>query len=147
MITGRIRFFLIAGPIISLLAGYFFGSQLKSTRHDFDIQAPVRVVRITIDPVNQDQLFAQLSAFANKWHYAILIEEISPTPYDDYRIQLWRFDMMLSGMYPTDPGVFEFGFFETQSSMSVPEKYFDDEIDHLEIFISSIQGAKLEVTK
>jgi hypothetical protein len=103
-------------------------------------------VYITIDPIHRDELFTQLRKFSDKWKYAILIDPNSLNP-ENFEIYLWRHDMRAAGGYPTDPGILAIGFYYTNPAAPVPEKFFDEEIADLEIFISEIPGAKLTVEK
>jgi hypothetical protein len=84
--------------------------------------------------------------FSDKWKYAILIDPSSLNP-EKFDIYLWRYDMRASGTYPTDPGTFSIGFFYTDPTAPVPEKFFDEEISDLKSFISEIPNATFVVEK
>lgn len=56
-------------------------------------------------------------------------------------------DMRLFGTYPGDPGELEFGFYDTNPAVPVPELFFDTEIRDMRNFIEDIPGATLKVVK
>jgi hypothetical protein len=98
--------------LFSLLLGIWIGITIKTfqTANGDGTQHAIRVVRIKIDPSQQDELFVQLRKFAEKWRYAIRIAPLDPN-HKSFSVQLWRSDMKLLGLYPNDPGTLEIGFF------------------------------------
>ena len=139
---------LCIGLSFGLFGGIGIGRITTVAQPDFSSRriSPVRGVDITIDPSRRDELFAQLRKFADKWNYAVLIKPDSFDP-EKFDIKLWRSDMRASGLYPNDPGTLSIGFFYTDPASPVPDKFFDEEIADLEIFISEIPGATLTVEK
>ena len=143
---------LCIGLCIGLSFGFFGGIGIGRittvAQPDFSSRriSPIRGVDITIDPSQRDELFTQLRKFADKWNYAVLIKPDSLNS-EKFLIQLWRSDIKASGIYPNDPGTLSIGFFYTDPAAPVPDKFFDEEIADLEIFISEIPGATLTVEK
>jgi len=139
---------LCIGLSLGLFGGIGIGKITTVVKPDFSSKAtyPIRNVYITIDPSQREELFAQLRKFASKWKYAILIDPSSLNS-EKFFIELWRSDMRASGSNPFDPGAFSIGFFYTDPASPVLEKYFDEEIADLKIFISEIPGATLTVEK
>jgi len=107
---------------------------------------PVRIVKITIDPNQQDKLFEQLRKFTDKWKYAILIDPEYLHP-EKFEIYLWRSDMRAAGDYPRDPGMLQIDFYNTDLAAPVPERFFDEEIADFKIFINEIPNATFIVEK
>ena len=134
--------------ILGTLWGIGIGKVTTVIQPDFSSKTihAIRGVNITIDPSQREELFAQLRKFTYKWNYAILIKPRSLNP-ENFDIYIWRSDIRAEGTYPTDPGTLSIGFYYTDLAAPVPEKYFDEEIADLEIFISEIPGATFTVEK
>jgi len=139
---------LCIGLSFGLFGGIGIGRITTAAQPDFSSKAvyPVRNVSITIDPSQREELFAQIRKFASKWKYAILIDPSSLNP-ENFSIYLWRYDMRAAADYPIGPGRLAISFFYTDPASPVPEKFFDEEIADLEIFISEIPGATFTVEK
>ena len=139
---------LCIGLSFGLFGGIRIGKITTVVQPDFSSRRilPIRGVNITIDPSQREELFVQLRKFADKWNYAILIKPQSLNT-ETFDIMLWRSDIRASGLNPFDRGTFSIGFFYTDPTSPVPEKFFDEEIADLEIFISEIPGATLTVDK
>ena len=139
---------LCIGLSLGLFGGIGIGKVTTVIQPDFSSKAvyPIRNVYITIDPSQRDELFAQIRKFSYKWKYAILIAPESLNP-ENFEIQMWRYDMRAVGDYPIGPGRLAISFHYTNPAVPVPEKYFDEEIADLEIFISEIPGATFTVEK
>ena len=137
-------------PIICLVLGLFLGflagkmTIAEKTKDTSEGEAPIRIVEITIDESQQEELFTQMRKFADKWRYAIRIAPIVQYE-DDFIIQMWREDIKLFGTYPSDPGELKIGFYYTNPAIPVPEMFFDTEIRDLQVFINDIPGAILTV--
>ena len=143
---------LCTGLCIGLFLGLFGGMGIskmmgvEKPENTSTAVYPIRFVIITIDPSKRDELFAQLRKFADKWKYAILIAPETLNT-DNFDIQMWRYDMRAEGGYPTDPGTLHIGFYYTNPAAPVPERFFDEEIADLKIFIDEIPGATFSVEK
>lgn len=146
MLTERAKLMMVFFLLLSLLVGIWIGINMKTLQREnaAGTQRAIRVVRITIDPSQREELFAQLRKFSDKWRYAIRIAPLDPSG-EHFSIQMWRSDMNLSGLYPNDPGTLDIGFFYTNPAVPVPERYFDEEISDLEGLISEIPGATFSV--
>ena len=145
MFANRVKlmvFFLL----LSLLLGVWIGINIKTVQREngAGTQHAIRVVRITIDPSQREELFTQLRKFADKWRYAIRIVPLDPSS-KHFSVQMWRTDMKLSGLYPNDPGTLDIGFFYTDPAVPVPERYFDEEIRDLKILVNEIPNATFSV--
>jgi len=107
---------------------------------------PRRLVTVTIDQNQQDELFAQLQKFAEKWQYAI---RIAPAVQgnDHFIVDLWRIDMKVIGVYLGASRELQVAFSYTESRRPVPDQHFDEEIDDLKSFISEIPNATFTVSK
>jgi len=82
---------------------------------------PGRVVDVTIDRSQQEELFAQLEKFAEKWRYAI---RIRPTDLSGiYRVDMWRSDIHVGGVYDKSGGL-QLAFTDTESTSPTPAKHF-----------------------
>jgi len=137
-------------PFIYLLIGLllgFLGSKLAIAEKATDTSAgktPIRTVEITIDPSQQDELFEQMQKFAKEWRYAIRIAPLDENS-KQFIIEMWRLDMKLVGIYPSDPGELKISFYYTNPAVPVPGMFFDTEIRDMKNFISDIPGATLNV--
>jgi hypothetical protein len=143
---------LCIGLYIGLFLGLFGGigiGKIKTAEKPENSSGPVLPIRnvyITIDPSQRDELLAQIQKFASKWKYTILIDPNSLNP-EKFEVYLWRSDMRAVGDYPIGPGRLAVSFHYTNPAVPVPERFFDEEIADLEIFISEIPGATLTVEK
>jgi hypothetical protein len=137
---------MIGALLVGLFAGIWLGITIKTLqlKNNAQTERAVRVVRVTIDPAHQEELFLHLHKFADKWRYAIRIAPLDPRG-SSFSVQLWRADMKVLGLYPNDPGTLDLGFFSTNPAQPVPTQYFDEEIEDLKIVIDEIPGATLSV--
>ena len=137
---------LLVGCLLGLFSGLLGGKLLTkgNAENTSEVESPIRSVTITIDESQQEELFDQLRKFADKWRYAI---RIAPTDQfgQDFLIQMWREDIKVIGVYPSDPGELKIWFYYTNPASPVPERFFDEEISDLKSFISEIPGATLTV--
>jgi hypothetical protein len=100
---------------------------------------PGRVVNITIDQSQQDELFTQLEKFAEKWRYAIRIQ---PMALDGvFRVDMWRSDIHVSGVYDNEYAELQLAFKDTESTRPTPAQYFEEEIEDLKIFMDEIPNS------
>ena len=102
---------------------------------------PGRVVNITIDQSQQEELFAQLQKFADKWRYVI---DIQPTDLDwIYSVEMWRSDIHVSGAYSNkaNSGELQLAFMDTESTRPTPAQYFEEEIQDLKSFMDEIPNS------
>src|SRR5688572_10839171 len=101
MSANRTRLMMVACLLLGLLLGVWVGIGVKTFQmeNSASTQRAVRVVRITIDPNQQEQLFTELRKFADKWGYAIRIAPLDPHG-KNFTVQMWLADMHLSGLYP-----------------------------------------------
>jgi hypothetical protein len=146
MSARRAKLMMICFLLLGLLLGIWAGIAIKTFQigNRVGTQHAIRVVRITIDPSQQEKLFVQIRKFADKWRYAIRIAPLDPSN-ETFSIQLWRSDMKLSGLYPNDPGTLDIGFFYTDPAQPVSSQYFDEEISDLKSLINEIPGATLAI--
>ena len=99
---------------------------------------PGRVVDITIDQSQQEELFAQLYKFAEKWRYAI---RIRPTDLSGiYRVDMWRSDIHVGGVYDQYGGL-QLAFTDTESTRPTPAEHFEEEIQDLKEFMDEIPNS------
>jgi hypothetical protein len=132
--------------VLGILGGIVIGRALfaKNVNEPSEDQAPIRVVTLTINPDQREQLFAEMERFADKWAYAIRIDPAESN--EKYsRVDLWRADIKVLGLY--SEGVLDLAFSYTDPTHSVPEKYFDEEINDLESFVNEIADMKISREK
>jgi hypothetical protein len=143
---------LCIGLCIGIFLGFFGGMRIgkitttEKPKNPSGAILPIRGVNITIDPSQRDELIVQIRKFADKWKYAILIDPNSLNP-EKFEVYLWRYDIRAEGGYPTDPGTLGIGFYYTDQTRPVPERFFDEEIADLKAFISVIPGATFTIDK
>jgi hypothetical protein len=101
---------------------------------------PGRVVSITIDQSQQEELFTQLEKYADKWHYAVRIAPVFEGS-DDFHVGLWRTDMKAIGAYLSSSGELQLAFSDTESTRPTPAEYFEEEIQDLKDFIDEIPNS------
>jgi spermidine/putrescine-binding protein len=145
----------IVTMLICLLLGIFIGVGVttvfikmdESTNKTYvEQQQPKKIVVITFDQIHQEEFFAQIRKFAEKWAYAI---RIAPTELDGdvYLIQMWREDIKIIAVNNYDPGRYSMTFLDTYPARPVPEKFFEEEVGDLESFIRDIPDAEFSVEK
>ena len=101
---------------------------------------PGRVVNITINQSQQEELFVQLQKFADKWHYAIRIAPVFEKS-DDFHVGLWRTDMKAIGAYLSSSGQLQLAFTDTESTRPTPAEHFEEEIQDLKTFMDEIPNS------
>jgi hypothetical protein len=132
--------------LLGLLIGVLVGLGINKIRmKEIPVGNPTfisgRVVNITIDQSQQDELFAQLEKFAEKWRYVIQIEL---TDLDCiYSVEMWRSDIHVSGVYSykAKSGELQLAFSDTESTRPTPAQYFEEEIQDLKNFINEIPNS------
>lgn len=86
--------------LLSLLTGVLVGLSMNKITAKVRPEVrptfiPGRIMNITIDQSQQDDLFGQLQEFAEKWRYAVRIQ---PTDLNGvYRVDMWRSDIHVGG--------------------------------------------------
>lgn len=150
MLSRHTTFTLFVG-LICLLIGVLLGFAVSKTQTPednetavSDDETPIRIVEITVDEGEEEKLFEQIRIFADKWQYAI---RIAPTASGSERllIQMWREDIKVIGLFPSDQGELKIGFYYTNPVAPVPDIFFDNEISSLEILISQILNSTFTV--
>jgi len=102
---------------------------------------PGRVMNITIDQSQQEELFTQLRKFAEKWRYVI---DIYPTDLSGiYGVDMWRSDIHVGGVYSyqAKSGELQLAFTDTESTRPTPAQFFEEEIQDLRNFIGEIPNS------
>lgn len=130
---------LLLGLIIGVFIGFGINKKEASVNNSEFI--PGRVVNITIDQSQQDELFAQLEQFAEKWRYAI---RIRPTDLSwIFRVDMWRSDIHVGGVYSyhSNSGELQLAFMDTESTRPTPNQYFEEEIQDLKNFMDEIPNS------
>jgi hypothetical protein len=137
--------------VVCLLTGVFLGFVTGKTQAPegnetavSDDETPIRIVEITVDEGEEEKLFELIRIFADKWQYAI---RIAPTSSGSERllIQMWREDIKVIGLFPSDQGTLKLGFYYTNPVTPVPDIFFDNEISSLKILVNEIPNAKFTV--
>jgi hypothetical protein len=116
------------------------------TPPDNSQKAPVRVVLITLDQSQHDQIFEQFRNFAAKHAFAIRISQTDPTG-EHFLVQMWREDVRLIGEDSLDPGLFDMGFYNTYEERPVPVSVIDYLVDELRGFIEEIPDTTFTVVE
>src|SRR6266498_127017 len=146
MLTNRTKLLISASLILSCLLGLFGGIAIgrsaiaKNMNNPSEDQGPIRVITVTINPNQREQLFAQIEKFADKWAYAIRIDSAEPSG-KYFGVDLWRSDIKVLGLY--SEGVLDLAFSYTDPTHPVPEQYFVEEINDLKSFINEISGVSI----
>jgi hypothetical protein len=130
--------------LLGLFIGVFIGlgiDNVSMSERSVDTNPtfiPGRVVDITIDESQQEELFAQLEKFAEKWRYAI---RIRPTDLSGiFRIDMWRSDIHVGCVYDQSGGL-QLAFTDTESTRPTPAEHFEEEIQDLKTFIEEIPNS------
>jgi hypothetical protein len=132
---------LLLGLFVGVFAGLGISRiMIKEEPADNSSDIPRRLVTVTIDQSQQEELFAQLQKFADKWRYAIRIAP-THTNSDHFHVGLWRTDIKVIGVYLAASGELQIAFSYTESHRPVPDTYFDEEVNDLENYISEIPNA------
>jgi len=132
---------LVLGIFLGFLGGMGFSKITIDEKPKVDPgYIPGRAVDITIDQSQQEELFAQLQKFAEKWRYAIRIAPVFEGS-DDLHVGLWRTDMKVIGVYLSSSGELKLGFSDTESTRPTPAQYFEEEIQDLKSFMDEIPNS------
>jgi hypothetical protein len=132
--------------LLGLAIGVLIGLSINNIRIKEGPEVPVakptftpgRVVDVTLDRNQQEELFAQLEKFAEKWRYAI---RIRPTDLNGiFRIDMWRSDIHVGGVYDQSGGL-QLAFMDTESTRPTPAEHFEAEIQDLKTFIDEIPNS------
>jgi hypothetical protein len=137
---------LVLGLFLGVLVGIGFSKitmEEKPKVNPADI--PRRLVTVTIAKNQQEELFVQLRKFADKWRYAIRIAPTSKSGL--FRVDMWRSDIHVGGVYSDEYGTLQVAFNYTESRRPVPDRYFTEEVDDLKTFIDEIPNATFTVSK
>jgi hypothetical protein len=147
MSVERIKLNATTWLLLGLAIGVLIGLSINPIREevpevpaDTPVFIPGRVVNITIDQSQKEELFTQLEKFADKWRYAIRIAPVFEG-IDDFRVGLWRADMKVIGVYLSTSGELKLVFSDTESTRPTPAQYFEEEIQDLKTFIDEIPNA------
>lgn len=132
--------------LLGLLIGVFIGLginkiKVKEVSVNNSEFIPGRVVNITLDQSQQEELFAQLHKFAEKWRYVI---QIGPTDLSGiYRVDMWRSDIHVMGVYSYEStsGELQLAFTDTESTRPTPAQFFEEEIQDLKNFMDEIPNS------
>lgn len=134
--------------LLGLAIGVLIGLNINNIRMNEGPQVPVtnstftpgRVVNITIDQSQQEELFAQLQKFADKWRYAIRIAPVFEGS-DDIRADLWRTDMKVRGIYLSSSGELKLVFSDAELTRPTPAEHFEEELQDLKTFMHEIPNS------
>jgi hypothetical protein len=149
MSVERIKLNATTWLLLGLAIGVLIGLSINNIRMKAEPEAPAasptftpgRVMNITIDQSQQEELFAQLEKFADKWGYAI---RIRPTDLNwIFRIDMWRSDIHVGGVYSYhgSDGELQLGFRDTESTRPTPPEHFEEEIQDLKNFMDEIPNS------
>src|SRR5262245_53242769 len=131
LVNPRSWIWLLLGLCVGVLIGLGIDNvRMKAVPVDSATFILGRVVNITIDESQQEELFAQLQKFAEKWQYAIRIAPVFEGS-DTFHVGLWRTDMKAIGAYFSASGELQLAFTDTESTRPTPDQYFEEEIQDL----------------
>ena len=104
---------------------------------------PLRVLRITIDVNQHQELFAQLRKFANQHDFKIFIRKVDVIP-EGIFIEMYRDDIeILAGNAASDPTMIDLGLYERNPKHPTHKETIDDLVSDLKSFISAIPNATI----
>lgn len=148
MLTNRTKLMVVIGLLSALLLGIWIGMGIKtmSLQAKNGTQHARKIIVVTIDQSEQQELIDQLRKFADKWGYAIRVAPLDPRG-ESFSVSMWRADIKVFGYYPNSPGRLDIGFYDTDRMYPVPESHFDEEIIDLKSFISEIPNSTFSVEK
>ncbi len=140
-VTPKGWLWLLLGLSVGVLIGLGIDNiRMKAVPVDNATFIPGRVMNITIDRSQQEELFTQLQKFADKWRYAIRIAPVFEGS-DTFHVGLWRTDMKAIGAYFSSSGELQLAFTDTESTRPTPAQYFEEEIQDLKHFINEIPSS------
>ena len=128
---------------ISLILGITTACSLLPSEEPPFEQAPIRVVWITLEQSQHDQLFEQFSKFADRHAFTIRISPTNPTG-EDFLVQMWREDVEIVGV-DSDPGLFKIGFYNANEESPTPVEVVDELIVDLKDLIEEIPNITFTV--
>ena len=143
----RIKVNAVTWLVLGLTIGVLIGLSINNIRMKEVPQVPAanptftpgRVVNVTIDQSQQEELFAQLEKFADKWRYALRIE---PTDLSwVIAIDMWRSDIHVMGAYHAKSAELQLAFTDTESTRPTPAEHFEEEIQDLKSLLDEIPNS------
>jgi hypothetical protein len=136
--------------IIGALIGYtaktiaVFGENNKNT--SAYQKYPRRTIVVQIEVSQQELLFDEMRKFADDQGFAIRIAPTTPTGVD-YSIEMWRQDVMILAFNNSDPAMFRFSFFDTDSAILQPEFVLSSLEGELKNYINEIPNVMISEEK
>jgi hypothetical protein len=128
MLENRRRLILITCMFLAI--PFLFGCFLDMRRvvdiaADNRGHAPIRRLRVTIDPSHQEELFNQLQKFADKHNFKVVISDYS-TSSATYQVELSRKDFIIRAIHNShDVEIVSIGFYDQIRATPVPEETLD----------------------
>jgi hypothetical protein len=113
-------------------------------------QAPIRSLRVTINPSQREELFGQFQKFADKHGFEVVISDYG-TGFESYVVEMQRDYIQIAAMHNShDREIVEIGFYDETRATPVADKTIDT-IDELIIdlknFISEIPNVTVTEKK
>ena len=109
-------------------------------------QAPERSLRVTIDKSQREQLFDQLSKFAEKHSFEHQITDFDKKG-ENFQYWMSRDDITIIASNPFDPGKFNIRFYAKYPGYPVDEEIVDELLNDLKSFISEIPNVTISEEK
>jgi hypothetical protein len=125
---------------VSVLFGCFLDMRrVVEIAKDNRGHAPIRTLRVTIEPSRREELFNQLQKFADKNNFKVIISDYS-TSTATYQVELSRIDIIISAIHNShDLEIVSIGFYDRARATSVPEETLDTINDLLIDLVSYIE--------
>jgi len=112
-----------------------------------DGNLPIRVLRITIDEGQREELFARLREFADKHAFEFLIREAGPNG-KGFFVEMLRDDLYINAVITrVDPKIVSIGFYNKDPANATPAETIDKLLNDLKNFISEIPNVTITEEK
>jgi hypothetical protein len=143
--TILIMFFCLSlGIFIGISIKTITGSRESTITNSPYEKLPRQLLVVTIEISQQEELFSQLRKFSDKQGFAIRIAPTTPSG-KDFIVEMWREDVKIIGLNSFEPGIFNFGFFDTDGTYPYPLPVIalNSLVNDFKLFVYEIDDVKI----
>ena len=140
--TRAVRVGCLVSLLLGLAGGIFLFTRYQTMTSCHENQLPLKSVRLTIDPSQDQQFVEQSRKFAFK--HGFRLDTISvDQPEESFRIRMIRKDVEVISRSPSTPGGFEIGFYNYDCIHPTAASTIDDLVIDFKSFMSEIPNVTI----